>query len=482
MVRQNPFPDLPSVAPADPSWWLTEALAAEGGRHHPAATLNGSLAVDVAIVGGGYTGLWTALALKERLPTLSIALMEASLCGSGASGKNGGKVHGYWSGLAGMAKSIGDDAALAVARAGSVAQDAIRAFATAPGRDVWWREAGNLRVSASPSQDAKISVMVDEARRLGEPGSAQRLTPAEVAARCTSPVFRGGVFLPEGANLHPARLARALRSAVIDAGVQVFENTPMTGLDKDSPNRIRAPTGEIIASEVVLATNADLAALPQVRPYVSVFSSFALMTEPAPENVASMNWTGDEGIADLRMFVHYFRKTPDGRVLMGSGSGPISYGGDTSARRLREDRASAGRAERALRRLLPALAPIKVAKSWGGAIDVSADRLPFFRTIPGSRIHFGCGYSGHGVNPTYMGGQCLASLVLGQKDFWGTLPLCTREVPRLPPEPFRFIGGSAIRRAIIACEEAEEREQSPSMIARATASLPRVFGMRVGTR
>lgn len=481
MAREISQSDPPSVAPADPSWWFADAMAVEKGMSSSPA-LEGTLAVDVAIVGGGYTGLWTALALKERRPSLSIALIEASLCGSGASGKNGGKVHGYWAGLAGMAKAIGDDAALAVARAGAVAQDAIRAFATTPGRDVWWRESGNMRVSASPAQDAKIALMVAEARRLGESDSAQPLTQGEVAARCKSPVFRAGVFLPEGANVHPARLARALRLAAIEAGVQVFENTPMTGLDKGSPNRIRVPAGEIIAREVVLATNVDLAATPEVRPHVSVFSSYALMTEPAPEQIAVTGWTGNEGIADLRMFVHYFRKTPDGRVLMGSGSGPISYGGDTSSRRLREDAASAGRAERGLRRLLPALASVKVAKSWGGAIDVSADRLPFFRTIPGTRIHFGCGYSGHGVNPTYMGGQCLASLVLGEKDFWGTLPLCTREVPSLPPEPFRFIGGSAIRRAIIACEEAEELEQSLSMIARATASLPRVLGMRIGTR
>lgn len=481
MAREISPPDRPSVSPADPSWWFDDAMAAEKGRP-PAAPLQGSLAVDVAIVGGGYTGLWTALALKERRPSLSVALIEASLCGSGASGKNGGKVHGYWALLAGMAKAIGDDAALAVARAGTLAQDAIRAFATARGRDVWWRESGNMRVSASPAQDARLALMLNEARRLGEPGSAQPLTPVEVAARCSSPAFRAGVFLPEGANLHPARLARALRLAAIEAGVQVFENTPMIGLDEGDPNRVRAPAGEILARHVVLATNVALAARAQVRPHVSVFSSYALMTEPAPEQLDAIGWTGNEGIADLRMFVHYFRKTPDGRVLMGSGSGPIGYGGDTSSRRLREDEASAARAERGLRRLLPALASVPVVKSWGGAIDVSADRLPFFRTIPATRIHFGCGYSGHGVNPTYMGGQCLASLVLGEKDFWAALPFCTREVPRLPPEPFRFVGGCAIRRAIIACEEAEERGQNPSMLARAVAGLPRALGMRIGTR
>lgn len=481
MTRTTDPSGRPSVMPGDPSWWFADAMALEKGMPPP-LPLKGTLTVDVAIVGGGYTGLWTALALKERRPSLSIALVEASLCGSGASGKNGGKVHGYWASLAGMAAAIGDDAALAVARAGTVAQDAIRAFATASGRDVWWRESGNMRVSASPAQDAKITLMVDEARRLGEPDSAQPLTPDDVAARCRSPAFRGGVFLPEGANLHPARLARALRKAAIDAGVHLFENTPMTGLDKGSINRVRVASGEILAREVVLATNVELAAHPQMRAHVSVFSSYALMTKPAQEQLAATGWADDEGIADLRMFVHYFRKTPDGRVLMGSGSGPISYGGDTSLPALRQDAASAARAERGLRRLLPALDSVEVEKSWGGAIDVSADRLPMFRTIPGTRIHLACGYSGHGVNPTYMGGQCLASLVLGQKDYWATLPFCTRDVPKLPPEPFRFAGGRLIRNAIIACEEAEERGQPPSAVNRAIAHLPRMFGMRIGTR
>jgi glycine/D-amino acid oxidase-like deaminating enzyme len=471
----------PSVKPDDPSWWFAEAMALEREMPPPTA-LAGTLSVDVAIVGGGYTGLWTALALKERRPSLSIALIEASLCGSGASGKNGGKVHGYWSSLAGMARTIGDDAALAVARAGTVAQNAIRTFATAPRRDVWWRESGNMRVSASTAQDAKIALMVGEARRLGVADSAQQLTPEAVAARCKSPVYRGGVFLPEGANLHPARLARALRKAAINTGVHLFENTPMTGLDKGSINRVRVPSGEILAREIVLATNVELAAHPQMRRHVSVFSSYALMTKPAEEQLAATGWTGSEGIADLRMFVHYFRKTPDHRVLMGSGSGPISYGGDTSSPALRQDAASAARAERGLRRLLPALATVEVEKSWGGAIDVSADRLPMFRTIPGTRIHLACGYSGHGVNPTYIGGQCLASLVLGEKDDWTSLPLCTRDVPKLPPEPFRFAGGNIIRKAIIACEEAQEREQAPSTLTRAVADLPRILGMQIGTR
>ena len=471
----------PSVTPKDPSWWFADALQQEGGQSN-SPSLAGEITVDVAIVGGGYTGLWTALALKTRRPGLSVALIEAGLCGGGASGKNGGKVHGYWSSLQGMAKSIGDDGALAVARAGTVAQDAIRAFATQPGRDVWWREAGNIRVSAAPAQDAKIAGYVHEARRLGVPDTAREMTPAEVAARCKSPVFRGGIFFREGANVHPARLARALRLAAFEAGVMLFENTPMVGLDKGAPSRVRTPKGQIIARDVVLATSCDLAAAPQVKAHVTVFSSYALMTEPAPDKLAQMSWLGEEGISDMRMFVHYFRKTVDGRVLMGSGSGPISYNGDMGDKRLREDSASALHAERGLRRLLPGFANVPVAKAWGGAIDISADRLPFFKTISGTRVHYGCGYSGHGVNPTYIGGQCLASLVLGENDMWSNLPLCRRDVPSLPPEPFRYYGGRAVRRAILACEDAEERGRPAPLVATAIAALPQLFGLRIGTR
>jgi glycine/D-amino acid oxidase-like deaminating enzyme len=466
--------------PHDPSWWFADAMAREAGAAAP--SLTGEISVDVAIVGGGYTGLWTALALKARKPSLSVAVIEASLCGSGASGKNGGKVHGYWASLQGMARNIGDDGALALARAGTMAQDAIRAFATGPGRDVWWREAGNLRVSCAPAQDGKIAGYVDTARRLGVPDAAQLLTADEVAHYCRSPVFRGGVFLPEGANLHPALLARALRKAAMEAGVEIYENTPMTGQDKGSPNRIRTPGGQIVAREVVLATNCDLASLPETKPHVSVFSSYAVMSEPDPRALQAMGWTGEEGISDMRMFLHYFRKTPDGRVLMGSGSGPIAFNGRTSNSCLREDGASARRAERGLRRLLPSFRDVPIAGGWGGQIDVSADRLPFFKTIPGTRVHFGCGYSGHGVNPTYIGGQCLASLVLNENDMWSNLPLVRRELPTLPPEPFRTWGGRAVRRAIIACEEAEEQNRMPPPLASAMASLPRLLGLRIGTR
>jgi glycine/D-amino acid oxidase-like deaminating enzyme len=477
----NVFNQLPSERASATSWWFEDVM--KGEHDAPKSPpLIGEIRVDVAIVGGGFTGLWTALALRKRNPNLTITLIEASLCGSGASGANGGKVGGYWASLQGMVDSIGEDGALAVARAGTRAQDAIRAFATDSGRDVGWKEGGSVRVSAAPAQDRKIAGYTSQARRLGVADTVIELTPEQIAARCSSPVFRGGVFFPEGASVHPARLARALRIAAIEAGVSLFEHTPMISLDKGAPNRILTPKGQIIARDIVLATNVGLATEPEIKPHVSVFSSYALMTEPAPECLKKIGWIGNEGFADLRMFLHYFRKTPDGRVLMGSGSGPISYGGNTIDSSLRHDKASAERAERGLRRLLPTLAGVAIAKTWGGPIDVSADHLPIFRTFPGTRVHYGCGYSGHGVNPSYIGGQCLASLVLGVKDEWSTLPLCTRHLPSLPPDPFRTIGARAIRWGIVACEEAQENEQQGSILARSVAQLPRFLGLRIGIR
>lgn len=469
------------INPSDRSWWLDEALKAEGNVPDK-ASLIGTIEADIVIVGGGFTGLWTALALKQRKADLKIALIEASICGSGASGKNGGKVHGYWASLPGMVQNIGRDEALAVARAGTKAQDGIRAFATQPGRDVWWREAGNIRVATTPLQDAKIRPHIETAKALGVADTAQELTPEMVADYCKSPVFRGGIYLPEGANVQPARLARALRQAAIEAGVAIYENTPMVALEAGSPNRVRTPQGEIIARDVVLATNTALASEADIKPHLTVFSSYALMTEQAPEQLHAMGWTGEEGIADLRMFVHYFRKTTDGRMLMGSGSGPISFNGNSTSSKLMHDAGSAQRAVNGLRRLLPGLANVAVEKVWGGGIEISADRLPFFRIRPNTRIHYGCGYSGHGVNPTYIGGQCLASLVLDMKDEWTALPLCTRNIPKLPPEPFRTLGGRLVRQGIIACEEADENGMQAAWHMRAAAAIPRVFGLKIGTR
>ena len=470
----------PSVEPRLPSWWLEDALAREGDPE-PAAALSGEETADVAIVGGGYTGLWTALALRDRSPDLGITLVESEICGYGPSGRNGGFVHGYWASLPGMLPVLGEERALELAREGEQIIPGIRSWAEARGEDVWLVEAGMLETSAAPAQDGSVEHAAAAAERVGRPDQIVALTPEQVARRVSSPVFRSGVFYPECATVHPGLLVRALRRAALDAGVRLHEGTPVTAVRAGSPNELDTPSGTLRAREVVLATNAALTGWSPASRNLTNFGSYVVLTEPAPEALAEIGWTGGEAIIDGRMFLHYFRTTNDGRVLMGSGSGPIGFGGRIDDR-FSLDQPTAARAEAGLRRLLPGLDGVRVERAWGGPIDVSADHLPFFRTNPGTRVHYGAGYSGHGVGPAWLGGRILASLVLGVEDEWTRSPLATRDVPRLPPEPFRRVGGGLVRWAIMACEEAEEKGRRTPLVARTTAALPRLLGIELGTR
>ena len=450
-------------------WWWDEADGFE-----PRPSLAGDVDADVCIVGGGYTGLWTALALKEREPSLRVALVEAETCGAGPSGRNGGFLHGYWASLAELLRLLGREGALTLARSGERVVPAVRALAD----DVWLVEGGMLMVSASPAQDAAVEDAIAAAESVGVPGHAVPQNRQELAERIRSPVFRRGVFFPDGATVQPARLVRALRRRVLDAGVELFEQT--VG-ERIRAGVVETPRGRVRAPEIVVAVNAAATGWRPVARRVTNFGSYVVLTEPVPEVLAEIGWTGGEAVLDGRMFLHYFRTTNDGRVLMGSGSGPIGFRG-TVDERFTGDLATARRAERGLRRLLPALADARVERAWGGPIDVSADHLPFFGTAHGERIHYGIGYSGHGVGPSWLGGQILASLALGLEDEWTALPLVTRRVPSLPPEPLKRLGGGVVRSAILACELADEDGRRPPLPARLGAALPRLFRMEIGTR
>jgi glycine/D-amino acid oxidase-like deaminating enzyme len=442
------------------SWWLEEA-----GAIPVSEPLAGDVDADVCIVGGGFTGLWTALAVKERDPSVHVVLLEADRCGAGPSGRNGGFLHGYWASIGRACSVLGEERGLALARAGEGIIPAVRALGT----DVWLHEGGMLMVSTTPAQDAVLDVSVAAAAAVGSPHQAVPLGAEELAARISSPLFRRGVFFPECATVQPARLVRALRERAIASGVELHERSPVR-----RPEELRG------AKAVVLATNAWMTGWRPVRRHVTNFGSYVVLTEPVPELLEEIGWTGNEAVIDGRMFIHYFRTTDDGRVVMGSGSGPIGLGGRVDAR-FTHDVPTATRAELGLRRLLPAIAGARVERAWGGPIDVSSDHLPFVGTAPGTRIHYALGYSGNGVGPSWLCGQVLASLALGRDDEWTALPL-VRTPPSLPPEPFKRAGGGLVRSAILACEEAEEAGGRPSVLARAGAAVPRKLGMRIGTR
>jgi len=433
--------------------------------------------VDVAIVGGGYTGLWTGLALREREPSLRVAVLEAREIGGGPSGRNGGFLHGYWSSLPTLRRVLGDGAALQLAHASSQIVPRVRGFCEARGEDIWLREGGLLRVSAGESEDAGVERAFEVARELGVEEEAQLLDASATRLRCDSPRFRGAIYFRDGATVQPARLALALRRAAIESGAGIFERTPVTGVRH---GMLETPGGVVRARDVVLALNVWGSSWPLGGRQTN-FGSAVVLTEPVPDLLEAIGWTGGEAIVDGRMFLHYFRTTPDGRVLMGSGSGRLGLGGRVGAGIL-DDVPAQARAERGLRELLPALAAAPIAARWSGPIDVSADKLPRFGTVPGTRVHYGAGYSGNGVGPSWLGGQILASLALGEQDEWTALPLVERRARRLPPEPFRYVGGKLVRWGTLASEEAVAAGRRPPPAARAAAAIPRLLRMPIGTR
>ena len=461
--------------PSRPSWWLEEART-----HRPEAVapaLAGPIDVDVAVVGGGYTGLWTALALRERDPALRVAVLEAREIGDGPSGRNGGFLHGYWSSLTTLRAVVGDGAALQLAHASSAIVPAVRGLLEQRGEDVWLREGGLLKVAATEAEDAVVERSLQAARELGVEEEAVALGPSELRERVDSPRFRRAVFFRDGAIVQPARLALALKRAVRDAGADIYERSPVT---KVWAGVLETPSGSVRAGEIVLALNAWGTGWP-LAGRQTTFASAVVLTEPVPELLEQIGWTRSEAITDGRMFLHYFRTTPDGRVLMGSGSGRLEPGARVGPGVL-DDVAAQARAHAGLRALLPALADARIEGRWSGPIDVAADKLPRFGTVPGTRIHYGAGYSGNGVGPSWLGGQILASLALGSQDEWTALPLVGRRARRLPPEPLRYVGGRVVRWGTLTSEDAIGAGRRPSAAARAAAAIPRLLRMPIGTR
>lgn len=427
-------------------WWQDEAPPDE--EQPP---VEGTIEADVAVVGGGFTGLWTALELKRRSPSTRVVVLEAARCGDGASGRNGGFLHGYWASLPRLVAALGTEDAVAVARAATGVYDAVRAL----GEDVWMNQTGMLAVATGPAHDSELARAVALA---ADAGASEEAVPVDRdALPVRSPPFRGAVRYRDCATVQPARLVRALRRAVLAAGVAVHERTAVLSVDGAG---VLCERGAVRADEIVVATNAAAAHWPAARS-VAVFRSAIVLTAPVPDLHERVGWQDGEAVCDERTYLNYFRPTNDLRVLMGSASGDLS------------------RAEAALRQLFPALADVPIAARWEGAIDVSSDRLPVFGTVPGTRIHYGLGYTGNGVGPSWLGGRILASLALGGD---GESPLAKRKLPALPPEPFRTVGAQVVRRALLAVDDAEEAGRSAPAWAKTLARLPELVGLRVASR
>jgi glycine/D-amino acid oxidase-like deaminating enzyme len=459
------------------SWWIDEA----GGVDDPQPELSGDAACDVAIAGGGYTGMWTAWHVKQLAPDARVVLLEADLCGHGPSGRNGGFVEDLWFNLPSLRARFGDAGALAIGRAAAASVDDIGAWCEQEGVDAWFRRGGQLVVSAAPAQDGAGDDTVRAAAELGVPQEVVALSPEEVRRRCASPVFRGGTFLPTGATVQPARLALGLRRRLLDRGVEIHEHTRVRRVVDRGAAGVELLTdhGRVRAAHGVLAAGGALAAFPPLRGRLTVASSHIVLTEPVPDVLEELGWTGGEAITDGRALLHYFRTTADDRIVFGWAGGRVAAGARLRGR-IEVDPAVIAQVRRDLERFFPMLAGRTLTHAWGGPIDIAPAHLPTVGSTS-ARLHHAFGYTGNGVGPSQLMGRILARLALDRRDELTALPLVDAPPDRaVPPEPARVVGGSVVLAALKRKEAAEERGERPNPLTAFIASLPSRLGMTVG--
>jgi glycine/D-amino acid oxidase-like deaminating enzyme len=322
---------------------------------------------------------------------------------------------------------------------------------------------------------------VEACRSVGAADAVTPLSPQEVAMRCSSPAFRGGAWYPNAATVQPARLALGLRARIQEAGVELCEGSPVRRL-RAAPGEVEAETagGSVRARTAVVAIG-GAAKSPRgpMRNTLTVTSSHIVLTEPVPEVLEEVGWTGGECITDCRTMLHYFRTTPDGRIAFGLGGGRISMGGRLHGR-AEVDPEVVALAGRRLRHYFPALEGRRIEHAWGGPIDVSPTHLPYVRPLRGGAAFAAAGYTGNGVGPSAMVGRVLASLALDRHDEHSRLAIVDPSPQRVPPEPFHWIGGSAIRRGIMSKEEAECEGREPHPLSAALARVPELIGFHIG--
>ena len=459
------------------SWWLRDALADDPSP--PSAPLRRDATADVVILGGGYTGMWTALQLTELDPGVDVVVLEQDICGGGASGRNGGFVNSFWSDLEYLARTFGDGVAIALCEAGEDSVRALGSFCDRHGIDAWYRADGEYVVAASEDQVGRWADDVIAADRLGVSEHFQVLSAEEMRERISSPVFRGALYRKVGATVHPARLARGMRRVLLERGVRIFEDTPVTRFGAGAPVIAETPAGSIRAGTAVVALNAWAHHWKRFRRTLVVRGSYVVLTAPAPEELKEIGWTDGSGLADMRSAVHYVRTTPDGRISFGVGGmqpnlarriGP-RFGYDEHAARV---------AIADLHRMFPGFVDVPVEAAWGGPIDVSGHHLPTFGTLGRGNVHYGHGYTGNGVGPAHLGGRIMAARILGKSDPVLDLPLVDLEPLRFPPEPIRSPGALVANTAIRRKDEAEDDGEQPNPFVDFVAKLPRRLGYNLG--
>lgn len=439
------------------SFWLDSL----GNELSPRPPLETDIDADVAIVGAGYTGLWTAYYLERAAPDMRIAIVEKEIAGFGASGRNGGWCSALFAApRKKIARRHGRDAAIALQHAMFRTVDEVGRVSAEEGIDCDFVKGGTLTLVTSPTQLERVRHEVEEERSWGFGEEHYRWLDAnEVAERIRVRGSLGAAFTPHCARIHPAKLVRGLARVVERMGTTIYEGSPALAIEGSS---VRTPRGTVRAPVVVRATEGYTVRLPRSKRSLVPLYSLMIATEPlAAEVWSEIGWDGYETLQDGRHLLIYAQRTADDRIAIGGRGAPYHFGSKISDDYDRVPEVHSA-LEETLKHLFPATRDAAVTHRWGGPLGVPRDWHSSVGFDPDSGRAWAGGYVGDGVATANLAGRTLADLITGRDTAATRLPWVGHRSRKWEPEPLRWLGINAGLRTMAGADRAEERSGKPS--------------------
>jgi glycine/D-amino acid oxidase-like deaminating enzyme len=420
------------------SLWL-----AEYGPYTPEPWLAGGLTVDVAIVGGGFQGLATAIALREQEPALRVAVLEHEVVGYGASGRNGSfAMTAVGLGFGTMARLKGRGFVRDAHRYMERAVDGLEALIHRHALACDMTRPGFLRMATAEAHVRRLRHDLELIRSLGIEGISW-LDRDAARAKVDSALYLGALWEPRLLLVNPARLVREEKRVALALGAAVYERTPVTAIRREHRFVLETPSGRVSAQKLVLATNAYSDRVPRLRGKQIPAWTYMIATEPlAARHFAAMRWQERNGVEDARNLIHYYRISPDDRLVIGGGPVGLAWGDDLA----RDSNEAAWRhLEGHMRLLFPVLHDVRVTHRWGGPFSVPLDLTPALGYLGGHDAVYALGCVGHGVAMTHQNALTLTDLLFERQTDNTACPFVNRRVIPWPPEPLRSVTAHAVR-------------------------------------
>lgn len=415
-------------------FWLDDPRAPQ-----VAPILTASIDADLLVVGGGFTGLWTALLACEQNPGRDVVLVDAGLSAHAASGRNGGFVHASLTHGFANGHSRWPDELAALTALGHANLEGIRAAVARYEIDCDWRDSGELEIAYAAHQEPDLRARPALAQPFGE--HFEWIEREAMQARLRSPMFLGALFEPHGVALsNPARLAWGLRLACLQAGVRIFENTPVHSLEPAAASVLaRTPLASIRARRVALATNAFPSLIAKVRRRIVPVYDYVLVTEPLTATQWTLlGWDGFEGLTGAGNRFHYARRTADGRILWG-GFDAVYHHGSAMGPQFEHDPATYALLAEHFFQVFPQLRGLRFSHAWGGAIDTCSRFSPFWGKAHGGRVAYVAGFTGLGVGSSRFAAQIVLDLLDDRATEARDLQMVRSLPMAFPPEPLRSV-------------------------------------------